>query len=156
MTANADAARSPGSARWASLAMATASRIAAVTASTLKEEDADLTAAGVDSIVHKPYRAEQILESMERLLAVHFERASMEAVSARPTALSVGAMASMPEALQRSLAEALTTLDSQRIQSLIDEIGRTAPHLASALRERADRYDYESILTLLQSGMPAT
>lgn len=50
-------------------------KIAAVTASTFQEEDAELAAAGFDGIVHKPFRSEQVFECMERLLELRFVRA---------------------------------------------------------------------------------
>jgi PAS domain S-box-containing protein len=53
-------------------------KIAAVTASTFKEEDMELTAAGFDAVVHKPFRSEQIFECMEELLGLHFVRTEAE------------------------------------------------------------------------------
>ncbi len=49
-------------------------KIAAITASIFKEDDAELMAVGFDDIVHKPFRSEQIFDCMERLLGLRFER----------------------------------------------------------------------------------
>jgi PAS domain S-box-containing protein len=53
-------------------------KIAAVTASTFKEDDMKLTAAGFDDVIHKPYHSEQLFECMERLLGLRFARAEAE------------------------------------------------------------------------------
>jgi len=64
--------------RMRSLPGGDAVKIAAVTASTFQDEDAELVAAGFDAIVHKPFRLEQIVECMERLSGLRFVRADAE------------------------------------------------------------------------------
>jgi CheY-like chemotaxis protein len=54
-------------------------KIAAVTASSLKEEDEEIMGAGFDAIVHKPFRPEQIFDCMEELLELRFIRDPTEA-----------------------------------------------------------------------------
>jgi len=129
-------------------------KIAAVTASTFREEDVELTMIGFDAVVHKPYRPAEIFDCMERLLGVRFVRGEAESVStAYPelfgTALDT-ALDSVPDALRRELDEALLLLDSNRILQAIGEIGAAAPDLAGALRARAHNYDYTGIREALQ------
>lgn len=128
-------------------------KIAAVTASTFREEDAELTAAGFNEIVHKPFRPAQIFDCMERLLGLRFLRTEEEKAPASRSNLSAAVMATLPEALRQSLGEALIELDSGRILELIAVVGQTAPDLAAALRERAQQYDYEAIRVLLQATL---
>jgi PAS domain S-box-containing protein len=127
-------------------------KITAVTASSFREEDEELMAAGFDAIVHKPFRSEQIFESMEHLLGLRFVRAEAEAEAKPWSELSPAAMAALPAPLRQDLAEALVILDSERILEVVDKIAAIDPVLATALRERVQNYNYEPILALLQSG----
>ncbi|TAN49425.1 MAG: response regulator [Methylococcaceae bacterium] len=115
-------------------------------------EEEELTAAGFDAIVHKPFRPEQIFGCMEGLWGLNFARSVAEpaAPATRPEA-SAAAMAAVPEPLRRSLDEALVALDSERILEIIDTIGESAPDLAAALRVQAHSYDYAAMLALLAS-----
>ena len=129
-------------------------KIAAVTASTFREEDAELTMAGFDAVVHKPYRPAQIFDCMERLLGARFMRCEAESLPIANTEISVAALnatlSALPEPLRQKLDEALLLLDSERILRVIGEIGRAAPELAAALGERAHNYDYTGIREALQ------
>ncbi|HEX5394342.1 MAG TPA: ATP-binding protein [Rhodocyclaceae bacterium] len=130
-------------------------KIAAATVSSFREEDGELITAGFDAIVQKPFSAEQIFESMERLLDIRFLYASPQRNIPPRIKLSASAMASVPETLRRSLAEALSLLDSQRIDEVVAEIGQVAPEVAEALHQRIHNYDYEPILALLKPDQPA-
>jgi CheY-like chemotaxis protein len=125
-------------------------KIAAVTASTFKEEDADLTSSGFDAVVHKPYRPAQLFDCMERLLGARFARGEAEATATAQPELSGAALdaalSALPDALRQELDEALLLLDSERILQAIGEIGRAAPELAEALGVRAHNYDYTGIM----------
>jgi PAS domain S-box-containing protein len=128
-------------------------KIAAVTASTFREEDAELAAAGFDGIVHKPYRAEQIFSCMERLLGVQFIRAAEHAEHAGPAAAPANAgppsLSALPEALRAKLKEALIMMEPQSIQAGIDAIGKDFPDIAAALREQAQRHAYIALVASL-------
>lgn len=125
-------------------------KIAAVTASAFKEEEAELTAAGFDAIVHKPFRPEQIFDCMERLLGLRFVRDAEEKATPAARSELAAAIDTLPKPLRQSLAEALIALDNDRILELIDTIGQTTPVLAATLREKAQFYDYPAILTLIE------
>ena len=120
-----------------------------VIASTFMEEDAELLAAGFDAIVHKPFRSEEIFDCMEQLLGLRFVRAEARIETEVVPLPTPAALASLPEAVREKLKQMLLALDSERILEIIDEIAQTDPELATALRARAENYDYQSILTLL-------
>jgi len=126
-------------------------KIAAVTAFTFKENNEELMAAGFDAIVHKPFRTEQIFACMEQLLGLRFVRTPAESETQPLPELDPRAMAALPASLHQALAQALILLNSERILAVIDEIAQTAPELATALRVRAQNYDYEPILALLHA-----
>jgi CheY-like chemotaxis protein len=130
-------------------------KIAAVTASTFREDDKELMAAGFDAIVHKPFRPGQIFGCMERLLGLYFLRAEAEAAAWPLPDLSPVAMTALPQHLRQELAQALLILDGERIMEVIDEIGKTDRKLGEALRDRAQNYDYAPILALLAASSPS-
>jgi signal transduction histidine kinase/CheY-like chemotaxis protein len=125
-------------------------KIAAVSASTFKEEDAELTMSGFDAVVHKPYRTAEIFDCMERLLGARFVRAEAASLPTPHPQLSGVALDDLPSTLRQELDEALLLLDSERILRVIAEIGKAAPELAAALSERAHHYDYTAIREALQ------
>jgi signal transduction histidine kinase/CheY-like chemotaxis protein len=129
-------------------------KIAAVTASTYREEDAELAMAGFDAVVHKPYRPAEIYDGMERLLGVRFVRADAETSSTSHRDFSGAALDIaldlVPDPLLKDLDEALLLLDSERILMVIGEIGHADPDLAAALGERARNYDFTAIREALQ------
>jgi signal transduction histidine kinase/CheY-like chemotaxis protein len=130
-------------------------RIAAVTASSFKEEDTQLTAAGFDAIVHKPFRAAEIFDCMERLLDLRFQREGPEVKAAPTTQISPAALAALPAPLRQTLEEAAMVLDDHRINQIIAEIAKSDAELASALRAHAQNFDYEPIWKLLQAQQDA-
>jgi CheY-like chemotaxis protein len=129
-------------------------KIAAVTASSFKALDEEMTMTGFDDIVHKPYRPAQIFDCMERLLGARFVRTEAKVEETPPPQLSGAALDSaldsVPDTLLRELEDALLLLDSERILQVIGEFGKTAPELAAALGERAKNYDYSGIREALQ------
>jgi CheY-like chemotaxis protein len=128
-------------------------KIAAVTASSFREEDAELTTSGFDAVVHKPYHPTQLFDCMERLLGARFVRTELSNLPSTPPQLSSAALTTplkdLPESLHRELDEALLLLDSERILRAIAAIGTIAPELAAALGELAHHYDYTAIRAAL-------
>jgi PAS domain S-box-containing protein len=129
-------------------------KIAAVTASTFREEDAELSMAGFDAVVHKPYRPAHIFACMGQLLGVRFVQAEAESAPTPPPVISGAAMETaldnLPHALRQELDEALLLLDSERIQLAIAGIARVAPELAAALDTHAHNYNYTGIRKALR------
>jgi len=127
-------------------------RIAAVTASTFKEEDSELVAAGFDDIVHKPFRSEQIFTCMERLQGWRFLRDETVDEAATATGQMTADLAALPDALRQALGVALLELDSARLEALIETMAQDKPELAATFGERARAYDYDALMTLLQAA----
>jgi len=130
-------------------------RIAAITASALKDDDEELLAAGFNAIVHKPFRRQNIFGCMERLLNVRYEPAISSATDKVPHDIRAIALTALPGPLRKRLADAILRLDQERILEVIDEIAPTDNELAEALRERVKNYAYPSILSLLQDSAMA-
>lgn len=129
-------------------------KIAAVTASTFSEENAELSAVGFDDIVNKPFRPEQIFNCMEQLLNVQFIRNEIKSdVKTAAFEITPAVLAKLPQALQQELANTLITLDKKHILNVVEKISELAPHLATALERRLRKYDYDGISRLVKRSL---
>ncbi|HNG87655.1 response regulator [Accumulibacter sp.] len=120
-------------------------KIAALTASVFAEQRGEMLEAGMDDVLHKPFRSEEIFGCLERLLGVRFQRRETgPGAPAAPTApaLDRAALAALPEALRRDLADALLMLDTARIDALIRQVEALDAILGQVLRSQADDFDY--------------
>jgi CheY-like chemotaxis protein len=124
-------------------------KIVAVTASVFEQEDTTLLQAGFDAIVHKPYLSEQIYDIMASLLGVRYIYASPEASAPLPSELSSQALAALPVSLRHAFAEALTTLDVERIETLVAEISAIDAALAASINPLVENYNYQPIVNAL-------
>ncbi|KFB68822.1 ATP-binding protein [Candidatus Accumulibacter vicinus] len=129
-------------------------KIAAVTASSFKQDDALLLEAGFDAIIHKPFRPDEILECMEHLLGAKLVRAAPPTVDYVPQ-LPAQQLAALPESLRQALAEAIISLDRGHIKTVLTAIGESQPTSAATLGHLVDNYDYETILNMLERAPSA-
>ncbi len=127
-------------------------KIVAVTASAFKEEHEAMIAAGMNEIVSKPYRFNEIYESMARHLGLQFIYHDAGQKEIRPpTTLTPTMLAGIGDELQTALREALDTLDSVRVAEVIQQISEKDQPLAESLKIIADSFDYPTILNALDS-----
>ena len=126
-------------------------RIAAITASSFKEQDSELTSADFDAILHKPWRVEEICGCMESLLGLRFRRGVASAVPARSgiAAETQAALDALAPALRGQLAAALQTLNGTEILAAVDAIGQSDVALAASLRSSVQAYEYQPLLKAL-------
>ena len=125
-------------------------RIAAVTAS-----ENTHSAMGMDDIVRKPYRAQEIFECMEHHLGITWR--SDEPDARKPSErMAVGlrpeALAALPEDLRAELTDAVVTLDANQIAGVIDRISEVDPALSSALAYYADRFSLTTVWEALKQS----
>jgi signal transduction histidine kinase/DNA-binding NarL/FixJ family response regulator len=127
-------------------------KIAALTASVFKEERDNVTAAGMDDFIHKPYRMEEIFDCLVRQLGVGFVYEE-STVTATPTmVLSAEALVTLPQELRTELVNALVSLDVARIGEIIRRASELDPALGDALAQHANQLNYTAILQALQAG----
>jgi CheY-like chemotaxis protein len=130
-------------------------KIVALTASVFAEQRGEMLAAGMDDILHKPFQPGEIFACLGRLLGVRYayrERAAT-CVAAVEQTLDRAALAALPDELRRALADAVVALGIERIDALIEQIGKRDAALGQALRRRADNFDFGSIEEALRSGV---
>jgi signal transduction histidine kinase/ligand-binding sensor domain-containing protein/CheY-like chemotaxis protein len=128
-------------------------KISAVTASELTH-----SAAGMDDLVHKPYRARDIFETMARHLSVRYRSsdATLAPVAESPGVLRAEALAALPEGLRAELTNAVISLNISRITPVIKRISEIDPVLGSALKFHADRFAFTKVLQALQDSKSVT
>jgi PAS domain S-box-containing protein len=129
-------------------------KIAAVTASVLAEERADILAAGVDDLVAKPFRPAAIFDCMAWHLGVRYVYGSSKVLSdvSNAATLSAEALRALPEELRQQLADALVRLDIAEVNRLIRQIGTVDSASGAVLSRHADRLAFTQMLKVVQEA----
>ncbi|HEY9850837.1 MAG TPA: ATP-binding protein [Leptolyngbyaceae cyanobacterium] len=129
--------------------------IIALSASVLAGEKSTLLAAGCDAFISKPFREEEIFQAIHSYLGVSFiyEEPTLIAdkVLAKPLQVAPAAMAVLPRSLLLSLREAVVQGDLEAIAIAIGQVRMQDEGLGNALHTLAERYQFEELLTLIQS-----
>jgi two-component system sensor histidine kinase/response regulator len=129
--------------------------IIAVTASALEEDRAVILSEGCDDYIRKPFREQEIFDSMEKHLGVQFvyEQPSIEADTTSQKGLGLPDLtdhltAISPE-MRDKLHKAVVLGHVSEITVCINDIQNEDSLLASALMKMAENYEYNKILGLL-------
>ncbi len=127
-------------------------KIIAVTASAFKEELNELQATGMNDYVSKPFRISEIYECMARQLTIEYTyREAKPDTASTGESLTPQRLEDVPKELREQLHAALESLDSERIGTVIEAIGKLDDELALLLKRVTDRFDYPAILAALDS-----
>ena len=123
-------------------------KIVAVTASAFAEQRAELIASGMDDFVRKPYRFNEIYESLSGMLGVEYvyEGKAGQEETAR---LTPEMLSAVPEALRMELKDAVESLESERVKSVLARVEN--PELRKILSRLADNFDYPAILAAMEA-----
>lgn len=131
-------------------------KIVALTASVFAEQRGEMLAAGMDDILHKPFRRADVFACLARLLGVRYQH---EATVNRSSPIAERAdravVAALPPELRRELTEAAVTLNVERIDRLIARVEAHDEALGQLLRQYAENFDFEQIETILRDGLEA-
>ncbi len=119
-------------------------KIAAMTASAFESDRENVIAAGMDDFVRKPYRPAEVFDCLARHLPVRFR--GVEAVGAPP---APDALRALPSALRAELAEAVVSLNRDRITAAIANIEPLDAALAAALKHQNERFAYTAMRELI-------
>ncbi len=98
---------------------------------------------GVDDFLGKPFRDDELLERLRRLLGVRFEGEALAKPAAPPSA------AALPARFVDPLRQAVAAADLDAVLTLLDDLAAESPELAAELRALADRFDWDRIAALL-------
>lgn len=125
-------------------------KIVAVTASAFKEQQSEMLAAGMDDFVRKPYRFDEIYNSLARQLGLQYVYRSDASLAQEAPVIPTSEMAlALPLSLRRELIDALERLDSEKIRLLIEQVAAIDDDLAAALSRLANGFNYSAILHIL-------
>jgi CheY-like chemotaxis protein len=131
--------------------------IVALTASAFESDRAMILSGGCDDYVRKPFREEEIFDTLTKHLGVRFlyeeeaEPVGAPAEAARG-ALTPAALADLPVDWVASLHQAATQLDADLILDLLDQIRDQHAPLADALGGLVHDFRFDTILALTGGG----
>jgi two-component system sensor histidine kinase/response regulator len=129
-------------------------KIVAITASVFKEQHGQILDAGCDHIVHKPYRRQDIFETMGRLLGLRYIYQAAITAPTAPPPLSEpevrAALAGLDPVLCGELIEAAQLGDQERFEAGLGKLARADEGLATFLRRLSDDYRFDVILGYLE------
>jgi CheY-like chemotaxis protein len=128
-------------------------KIVVLSAFAFTEHREEALAAGVDDFVSKPFRAEDIFDCLSRHLGVRYryQAAAPENVA---SALGQETLVGLPAELRKELADAVVSLEIERIAGVIGRISKQNAVLGRTLSQYAERSAYSPILRALQSCDP--
>jgi PAS domain S-box-containing protein len=128
--------------------------IIAITGSAFEENRQQALAAGCDDFVRKPFRSHLIFEKIAQYLGVRYRYAvelrspSLKAapVHKSPARIEANDLNQMPPDWQTRLHEAAIRVDAEAIEQLIEQIPESQSHLAEALTNLVDQFQFEEIV----------
>ena len=136
-----------------------ATTVVAVTASVHEEERGVVLSAGCDDFVCKPFSESEIFDVMHRHLNVRYvydedadahDPASSE--KARPKAVTPEALGALPHELLAALEQASMHGDTDRVESLVEDVRSIDAALADALALLAADFEHDKILRLIEKS----
>jgi signal transduction histidine kinase/CheY-like chemotaxis protein len=136
-----------------------ATAIIALTASVLEEERAVILSVGCDDFIRKPFCEADIFEALTKHIGVRYiyqggeeKRSSFSSNTNIQNTLTSSAFATLPHELIAALEYATSVADMAAIDNYINEIRNYNVSLADVLETLANDFDYDKILTSIQSG----
>ena len=128
--------------------------IIALTASALEEDREVILSEGCNDYVRKPFREEELFDTLHQYLGVTFTYEDVIRTIPEPSTIDlpelVGQLADVPTEWRQELRQATLLGYASQINTLIDTIEPGMPQLAEYLRQLANTYDHQSILSFLE------
>ena len=131
-------------------------KVIALTASAFEEDRKKVMATGCDDFLRKPYRESEIFELMAKHLGVRYqykgtqfaEAGNAETVKKDLTSADI---AELHQTLRDELHQAVIELDMEQIAQVIEKISELNKPVAESLKTLANNFEYDNILTLLET-----
>ncbi|MES9957875.1 MAG: ATP-binding protein, partial [Sedimenticola sp.] len=131
-------------------------KIVAITASVLNEMQDEIMSAGFDTVVHKPYRNEDIYSCLEEQLGLRFIYDSSEVEEGEgESELDPSLLDEVPSNLFESLRQAVLALDTEKILAVAEKIEPISSDLATAIRHEVESFDITSLMKFLEKRSSA-
>lgn len=132
--------------------------VIALTAHAFEEERDRILAAGCDDFIGKPFRANDIFDTIGRHLGVEYLYDEWTASATPPAQAppadipSLGVTPKLPEDMVMLLKDAIVAIDTDMIRKCIDLIKDIDGSFGETLSRLADNFQYDRILTMIDSG----
>lgn len=126
--------------------------IIALTAHVFKEQEQDIIDAGCNDVLHKPIKAPQIYETMEKYLNLEYlyETEASSQQDEKAERLTPEMLGSLPDDLRNDLKQAALEGDVKHLRELSDAILEFHHETANAIRKLAEGYQLEIILKMFE------
>jgi len=128
-------------------------RIVGLTASIMEEEKSELLGAGMDAVICKPYREQQLFDCMAELLGARYLYQAPP-----PSAAQAGADAALPRLREQpapwraGFRAALFAFDDTALAALLAQLAPGEAALAAALARHIDQGNHSPILQALDAA----
>ncbi|MEG4067096.1 AAA family ATPase [Microcoleus sp. Pol11C2] len=129
--------------------------IVAITASSFEEEKAITLSTGCDDFIRKPFREANIFDALHKHIGVQFV---FEELNAAPSftenevnVLTTTAFSELPPDLVANLQQAISNLDLEQMQIVINQIREINQPLARASAACIKNFQYEQLLNLIHT-----
>jgi len=127
--------------------------VVALTASAFEEDREAILAAGCDDLIRKPYREHEIFDALHRHLGLRFiyetTTPAHQVTENMPPQDLRAAIAKLPADQVANLHQSAVALDIEKTLALIEEIRLQEPHLAGALAEWVNDFEFDKLLALI-------
>lgn len=134
--------------------LTTPTKIIAITASVLEEDQQRSFDAGCDDVIGKPYQQEFIFEKLTEHLGVQYRY--QDTLTASPTRITLtnadiaAGLAQMPANWRSQFKSAIQTASSQDVVRLLKQLPSDQAKLALTLNKMIQDFQFEQILKLLE------
>jgi CheY-like chemotaxis protein len=133
--------------------------ILVMTASAFQEDRRQVMDAGGDDFIGKPFRERELYDKIERLTGakyVYDEETPKADVTKQPVLSKEKLAAAIPAELRDQLRDAILRADLDAMLAVVDNVQARDPEIANELRNRLEYFDYQGVLTLLESEVAVT
>ncbi|MEG4089072.1 AAA family ATPase [Microcoleus sp. K1-B6] len=132
-----------------------ATAIIAITASSFEEEKALILSTGCEDFICKPFREANIFDALHKHIGVQFV---FEELNAAPSftenevnVLTKTAFSELPTELVANLQQAISNLDVEQMQTVINQIREINQPLARAIAACIKNFQYEQLLNVIHT-----
>lgn len=133
--------------------------IIALTASVLADEQNQVSAAGCDDFLQKPFREAKIFELMHQHLGIRFvhnEDSPKTTTSPASPYLEPAKLAELPVPWLTDFQQATINLNWDKMLQLIDEIKETDTSTAKTFSDLTNNFEYQELLTIIEDAISLT
>jgi CheY-like chemotaxis protein len=129
-------------------------KIVAVTASVIDDPQEVILSTGIDDLVLKPFRDQEIFEVMARELEVEYVYRDRTEAPAQPEGreLSAEMLADLPSELLQGLSQRTLVMDREATLAVIERIEDHAPETAASLRALVENFQMGRMRELLKEA----